>query len=216
MFDFWVGTARCEIPHFKTDLLTVRAKVVALRLLNETGAIWEIELRGHQLPWSIQLLRGVYSPRTRNGHFLIEGIEQKDIDLLLSKSGWGNVSVKIDAVQRLLQLRSEEPPWEYDRVLHQVELVIYAGLTLAEVGTSEEELQELRLRGSRYKIHSCLERARNGDEPGIDFLVGIVIPEEMRESNFSPEEVGTTAEELEGFAQKYPYKPNTPATAPKD
>ena len=214
-FDFWVGVKRQDLMEFKTSYAHLKVKVVSLHVLNSSEELWEIEIASlHEratLFWEAKSFQGIYSPRTRNGHLLIEGIEEEDLRGALFESRFrifpSSAHSKITAIQVLRRLRSDDPPWEYDReIWSHVRDVERRDLTLADVGTTEEELEQLRICCSKHNIAHLLASLRAGENPKrLDWNLKALC-EEMSKFVFAPEEVGTTTEELEVFARKYPYK----------
>ncbi|MEX0918619.1 MAG: hypothetical protein WDZ85_01490, partial [Candidatus Paceibacterota bacterium] len=72
-------------------------------------------------------------------------------------------------------------------------------LSLADIGTSEEELAELWVKGCTTKAHKWLGHLRNGTDQ-YDSFIGYV-REEARKGNLSLADIGTSEEELASFAK---------------
>ncbi len=73
-------------------------------------------------------------------------------------------------------------------------------LSFADIGTSEEELEELRVKGCKIAAQELLGFLRSGTDQ-YDFFIGLV-REEARRGNFSLADIGTSEEELEELRAK--------------
>ncbi len=87
-------------------------------------------------------------------------------------------------------------PEHYESYLkYLLEEVRKGGLTLKDIGTTEEELEKLRVRGCKIAARECFRYLRSGTwhyEMYLDKL-----RREVRKGGLTLEDIGTTEEELE-------------------
>ena len=69
------------------------------------------------------------------------------------------------------------------------------GLTLEDIGTSEEELEELRVKNCKALAQECLDFLRSGADNYESFLE--YLRKEVQKGGFTLEDIGTSEEELE-------------------
>jgi hypothetical protein len=79
------------------------------------------------------------------------------------------------------------------------------GLTLEDIGTSKEELEQLRIKGCKAEARRWLEYLRSGTGHYDTFLK--YLREEVQRGGLTLEDVGTSEEELEQLRIKY-FKAN--------
>ena len=101
-----------------------------------------------------------------------------------------------DANQWLNHLRAGTS--QYDAFIGYVREEARKGnLSLADIGTSEEELEELRVKGCATAANQWLNHLRAGTSQ-YDAFIGYV-REEARKGNLSLADIGTSEEELSSF-----------------
>lgn len=94
----------------------------------------------------------------------------------------------------------------YDSFIGHLRKEIDRGnLSLADIGTSEEELEQLRVKGCKVSAQNWLSYLRDGVD-AYDFFVGR-LRKEVSKGNLSLADIGTSEEELEqlrvkGMAEK--------------
>lgn len=79
-------------------------------------------------------------------------------------------------------------------------LIRKANFTLADIGTSEEELEQLRIKGCKTAAQMCLEHLRRGSDRDVVFLEQL--RNQLRLGNLSLVDIGTNAAELASFERR--------------
>jgi hypothetical protein len=103
---------------------------------------------------------------------------------------------KVDQCQWLDFLRNGST--QYDLLIEYVRQEALKGnFSLADIGTSEEELEELRVKGCMTVAQESLGFLRNGTSQ-YDLFIEYV-RKEARKGNFSLADIGTSEEELASF-----------------
>lgn len=90
----------------------------------------------------------------------------------------------------------------YDPFLDRLRWAIREGrLTLSDIGSSEEELGELRKKGIIIAARKSLERLRSGEpqDENDRFVLLKGIDTELRRGRFTYSEIGTNEDELIGL-----------------
>jgi hypothetical protein len=106
---------------------------------------------------------------------------------------------KADIVRWLSYLR--EGVQEYESFTRYVrEEVRNAGLTLADVGTSEEELKQLWVKGSKVAANAWLSRLRAGTDQYEPFIA--YLRDEIRNGGLTLADIGTSETELNQLQRK--------------
>jgi len=90
---------------------------------------------------------------------------------------------------------------QYDTYIRYVrEEVRKGGFTLEDIGTSEEELEELRVMGCKVSARKYLDYLRKGSDQYDTYIR--YVREEVRKGGFTLEDIGTSEEELESFKKQ--------------
>jgi len=101
---------------------------------------------------------------------------------------------KVQAQKWLEHLRSGTDQYEsFLKYLH--EEVQKGGFTLKDIGTSEEELEQLRVKGCKTSAQKWLEYLRSGADQYDSFLK--YLREEVQKGGLTLKDIGTSKEELE-------------------
>ena len=101
---------------------------------------------------------------------------------------------KGEARRALKYLRSGTD--QYEGVLkHLREEVQRGGLTLKDIGTSEEELERLRVEGCKTSAQNTLKYLRSGTDQYEDSLKRL--RKEVQKGGLTLKDIGTSEEELE-------------------
>jgi hypothetical protein len=102
----------------------------------------------------------------------------------------------LEARRWLSRLRQGATNWEIilDHFRREVER---GSFSLSEIGTNEDELENLRVRGCKTAAVTWLSALRNGSNQFDLFLS--YLREEIQKGGLSLVEIGTSHNELEGF-----------------
>ncbi len=133
-----------------------------------------------------------------NGGFSLAdiGTSEEELEELRVKS------CKISAQRWLKDLREGTELYSsYHRFL--LKRVKAGGFSLADIGTSEEELEELRVKSHK----DCAQRFLNGLREGTEFYNSYLyfLQEEVEDGGFSFADIGTSEEELKELWIKKGY-----------
>ena len=89
---------------------------------------------------------------------------------------------------------------QYDSFIEYVrEEALKGNLSLADIGTSEEELETLRVKGCTIAAHKWLDLLRNGTDDYDSHIE--YVREEVRKGKLSLADIGTSEKELASFVK---------------
>ena len=121
------------------------------------------------------------------------GTSEKELEKLRIKG------CKTSAQKWLEYLRSGTDQYE-SFLRYLLEEVKEGGFTLKDIGTSEEELKKLRVKGCKISAQKWLEYLRSGTDQYESFLRYLL--EEVKEGGFTLKDIGTSEEELKKLRVK--------------
>lgn len=106
---------------------------------------------------------------------------------------------KQEAMKWLGYLRGDINEYNKDCLQFLREEIADGGLTLEDIGTSEKELEEFRIKIHRFSAKKYLEYLRDGTEQYKNYLQ--FLREEIAEGGLTLEDIGTSEEELSRLAK---------------
>jgi hypothetical protein len=182
---------------FTVVCLVVVARAIYRRDFAKDAKVWlEVLRKGHSNP---EFVLSHFWDKLRRSTYSLEqiGTSEEELSDLTAKS---HTLAIADALARL---RNDPTPTDADATIGRIRKLINKwGLTLNEVGTDENELNELARKGRRVQLLNLVERLHEISSQKNILLGEMCKLHRQIENNgeFTLEELGTSEEELKRIA----------------